>query len=97
MSDDGIWVDAERVRIILREKGMNVGTLADAIGMKRSGVQRILREETTSLATIARMCDALGCGPLDVIVWDKHFPPPKSQALAFLSSSLQGVMLPEYQ
>lgn len=82
-------IDGDKLKAIAKRQGLNLTTLAAAMGMHYNSILRIASEGTTSLNTLEELCNVLACNPLDLLVWD-HFAPidPNSAALAAVLSRL---------
>lgn len=71
-----IRVDGEKVRSIAKDRGTNLKAIAVVMGMHYNSVYRIVNTGVTTLPTLAALCEALNCNPLDILVWDNDYPPP---------------------
>jgi len=76
-----IRVDRKRIDALMELRGIDAHQLAAKMNMHYNGVQKIRKEESTSLAGLKKLCDALGCHPFDVLVAE-GYPQPFSVALA---------------
>lgn len=63
-----IKVDRERLEAVMRERRLTNVALAERMDMHYNGVQRIKREESTSIDGLERLCNALECHPFDLLV-----------------------------
>ena len=55
-----------RIKDICKIRGMAVGTLADAIGMQRESLSRIINGANTSTETLEKIATALGVPVTDL-------------------------------
>lgn len=76
-----IRVDRKRVDALMELRGIDAHRLAELMGMHYNGVQKIRKEESTSLSGLQKLCTALNCHPFDLIVAE-GYPQPFSVALA---------------
>lgn len=65
-----IRIDADKLRNVVRMRGMTLGTVADALGMHYNSILRITHTGGTSFGTFEGLCNVLHCNPLDLLVWD---------------------------
>ena len=81
MTKRDIRVDRKRIDAIMELRGIDIHKLAELMEMHYNGVQKIRKEESTSLAGLEKLCAALNCHPFDVLVAE-GYPQPFSVALA---------------
>lgn len=81
MAERDIRVDRKRIDALMELRGIDAHQLAAKMDMHYNGVQKIRKEESTSLAGLKKLCDALDCHPFDVLVAE-GYPQPFSVALA---------------
>lgn len=61
----------ERIRMILRRKGMNLTSLAEAIGQTRQRVHQAFNHGAYSTDWLEKVADAMGCD-LEIAFIDKE-------------------------
>ena len=71
----GIRVDRGRLQVLLSLRGIDEHQLAKRTGMHYNNIGRIQRQQSTSLAGLEKLCDALECHPFDLIVAE-GYPKP---------------------
>lgn len=76
-----IRLDRNRLDQMMALRELDKKQLADAVGVHEQTIYKIRREQSTSLGTLERLCDALECHPFDLIVAE-GYPPPFSVAQA---------------
>ena len=76
-----IRVDRKRIDALMELRGIDLHQLAERMEMHYNGVQKIRKEESTSLSGLEKLCSALDCHPFDLIVGE-GYPKPFSVALA---------------
>lgn len=81
MAARDIRVDRQRIDALMGLRNMDAHQLAAKMDMHYNGVQKIRKEESTSLAGLKKLCDALECHPFDVLVVE-GYPKPFLVALA---------------
>lgn len=81
MAEREIRVDRKRIDALMDLRGIDAHKLAELMGMHYNGVQKIRKEESTSLAGLEKLCAALNCHPFDLLVAE-GYPQPFSAALA---------------
>lgn len=81
MAGRDIRVDRKRIDALMELRGIDAHQLAEKMDMHYNGVQKIRKEESTSLSGLKKLCDALECHPFDVLVAE-GYPQPFSVALA---------------
>jgi len=81
MGEREIRVDRKRIDILMELREIDIHQLAERMGMHYNGVQKIRKEESTSLAGLEKLCNALDCHPFDLLVAE-GYPKPFSVALA---------------
>lgn len=62
----GIRINLEKV---MKEKDLNIGTLAEKAGMHRNGISKIINGKNTGIEfeTLAKLCTALNCDVGDIL------------------------------
>ena len=80
MAERNIRVDRKRVDALMELRNIDAHRLAELMDMHYNGVQKIRKEESTSMAGLMKLCDALDCHPFDVLVAE-GYPQPFSVVL----------------
>lgn len=83
MEERSIRVDRKRIDALMELRGIDAHRLAERMGMHYNGVQKIRKEESTSIAGLEKLCGALECHPFDIIVAE-GYPEPFLAAPASL-------------
>lgn len=81
MSARDIRVDRKRIDALMELRNVDAHELAKRMEMHYNGVQKIRKEESTSLSGLKKLCDALECHPFDILVAE-GYPKPFSVAPA---------------
>lgn len=81
MTQRDIRVDRKRIDALMELRGIDAHRLAEKMEMHYNGVQKIRKEESTSMSGLKKLCDALDCHPFDILVAE-GYPQPFSVAPA---------------
>lgn len=81
MTEREIRVDRKRIDVLMELRGLDAHQLAEKMDMHYNGVQKIRKEESTSLSGLEKLCAALECHPFDLLVAE-GYPRPFLVALA---------------
>ena len=59
---------------VMKEKGYNIGTLANKAGMHRNGISKIINEKNSGIEyeTLDKLCTALDCNVGDILEYVKE-------------------------
>lgn len=62
-----------KLKETMKARGYNIGTLAEAAGMHRNGISKILREVNSGIEyeTLDRLCKALNCKVGDIVEYEE--------------------------
>ena len=75
MADKRIRVDTNRLETLMEMRGYTSVELAERVDMHPNGILKIKREQSTTFATLEKLCRALECHPFDLIVAE-GYPEP---------------------
>ena len=63
-----IRIDRTKLEALMRQRGHTNDSLAAAMGKHYNSIIRLKQEQSTSFASMAKLCDVLRCHPFDLIV-----------------------------
>jgi DNA-binding Xre family transcriptional regulator len=75
MSEQRVRVDKRRLDALMGLRGIDNKTLATMLDTHYNTILRIKEEQSTTLARLEQLCDALECHPFDLLVAE-GFPEP---------------------
>ena len=75
MSEQRVRVDKRRLGALMELRGIDNKTLAAMLDTHYNTILRIKEEQSTTLARLEQLCDALECHPFDLLVAE-GFPEP---------------------
>lgn len=81
MSEQRVRVDRRRLGAMMELRGLDNKSLSERVGLHYNTILRIKEEQSTTLARLEQLCDALDCHPFDLIVAE-GFPEPFLEAPA---------------
>lgn len=61
-------INADRIRILAAQKGMNLTRLADKAGISRQTLSTTMTRGTCRAETIVKICEALEVEPIEIMV-----------------------------
>lgn len=83
MATANVRIDRDRLDTLMKLRGFNNETLAEAMDKHYNSIIRLRQEQSTTFANLEKLCQVLECHPFDLIVAE-GFPKPFLAAPASL-------------
>lgn len=63
-------VNIQKIKQIAKEKGIPLNVVCKRVGITPQALSRIIRDNSTTVETLERLCDAVGCSPCELFTTD---------------------------